>query len=227
MRAPAVLIIALLAGCAAPTEAPEKKDAAPRPLGIGWVGGEWRLCDRDTCPTPTPKTVVPSVRAAPVAAAAVAPAKPAAPSQPSAQAPVPAAAPAKPVADRPAEQPAPDSVVVHFAFASQMPTPDGLRALEAALAQIRERGVARIEGYTDDLGTEAYNERLAGTRARFVLAWLKKRGAIRTAPILARGKCCYAAPNDTEEGRAANRRAVIVLGSQGTNLPTTTKENRT
>lgn len=175
----------ILAGCASGPQV-DQPDSTQREIGIGWIRHEWRTCEEEgSCPRPTQKTVV---LAAPVALQAK---------------PQPTAEPRSPVAVE--RQP----VIVHFEFAAATPTKVDALELEEALTRIREGDTLRIIGHTDDIGSAAFNDRLARRRAEFVAAWLKRHGVKNPMRIEAQGKCCYVAPNDSDKGRAANRRAEI------------------
>lgn len=69
----------------------------------------------------------------------------------------------------------------------------------------------RIEGHTDDIGSMEYNLRLSGNRAKSIKDHLVEMGInqsrITTAGL---GYTQPIASNDTEEGRALNRRAEII-----------------
>jgi len=67
-----------------------------------------------------------------------------------------------------------------------------------------------VYGHTDSTGSEAYNQQLSERRANSVAAYLESRG-VQSARIGTRGfgETQPIAPNDTEEGRAANRRVEI------------------
>lgn len=69
----------------------------------------------------------------------------------------------------------------------------------------------RVEGHTDSLGTKAANSVLSLQRASAVAAYLSGRG-IKKARVTAIGMADAhpIAPNDTEVGRAKNRRIEIV-----------------
>lgn len=175
----------LLAGCAG-IRPIEPQDPPPRRVSVGWIRQDWRTCNEDdSCPRPTPKTVVPP---APIPTAGL------------------STTPEKP---RPTTTTESKPVIVQFVFAQAMPTEAGAAQLERLLRQIRERDAIRIAGHTDDIGGLAVNERLAHRRAEFVAKWLKGHGVRNTMDVDARGKCCYVAANDSEEGRAANRRVEI------------------
>lgn len=175
----------LLAGCAG-IRPIEPQDPPPRRISVGWIRQDWRICNEDdSCPRPTPKTIVP---AAPIPTAGQLPTT------------------EKP---RPTMTTERKPAIVHFVFAQATPTEAGAAQLDGLLSQIRERDAIHIVGHTDDIGSLAVNERLANRRAEFVTKWLKRRGIRNPMDVEARGKCCYVAANDSEEGRAANRRVEI------------------
>jgi outer membrane protein OmpA-like peptidoglycan-associated protein len=70
----------------------------------------------------------------------------------------------------------------------------------------------RIEGHTDDQGRPASNLRLSKRRAKTVLDWLVKNGITRTR-LESQGysQTQPIADNDSEEGRASNRRVMFVI----------------
>jgi len=199
----------LLSGCSGAwlsKAEPNAQEQRARLIGIGWGGHDWRSCEEDkTCPKPTPKTVVlsapwPSVIAPP-------------------QLPEPsvASAPKPDIAHR-----------VNFQFSQAVPTKEGADQLTKILRGIRKTHVIHITGHTDDLGGNRFNDRLALRRAGFVAAWLKRRGIRIPMEIEARGKCCYLASNNTDDGRAANRRVEVVLRERQSdltsNMTSTTKK---
>jgi outer membrane protein OmpA-like peptidoglycan-associated protein len=74
----------------------------------------------------------------------------------------------------------------------------------------------QIEGYTDSIGSDSYNQRLSERRAESVKHYLIQHFPIRSERLVARGfgKSKPIAPNDTSEGRDKNRRVEVVnLGS--------------
>ena len=80
------------------------------------------------------------------------------------------------------------------------------------LASYAERPV-RIEGHTDSMASDSYNQALSERRARSVAAWLTKHGAassrISTAGL---GEGRPVGDNATPAGRQSNRRVEIVIG---------------
>ena len=70
----------------------------------------------------------------------------------------------------------------------------------------------RIEGYTDDIGTKAYNQKLALKRAMAVKDFLVKEGIKpERIQIVGFGKERYIAENTTPIGRLTNRRAEFIV----------------
>lgn len=70
----------------------------------------------------------------------------------------------------------------------------------------------RIEGHTDAIASDAYNQALSERRARSVSAWLTARG-IPAARLTTRGvgEAKPVADNRTAEGRQRNRRVEVVI----------------
>ena len=75
-----------------------------------------------------------------------------------------------------------------------------------------------IEGHTDSLGSEAYNDRLSKQRAETVRNHLVENYNIDAGRITAvgYGESRPVASNDTEEGRYQNRRVVAVVSATTT-----------
>ena len=85
--------------------------------------------------------------------------------------------------------------------------------LGAAVTYLKANPNTRVEiqAHTDSKGSEAYNQKLSERRAASVLAFLKENG-IDAGRMTTRGfgKDQPVADNATDEGRALNRRAVII-----------------
>jgi outer membrane protein OmpA-like peptidoglycan-associated protein len=98
---------------------------------------------------------------------------------------------------------------VNFAKAKATLTKDSERILEQAFIALVLHPDIRIEiaGYTDNTGNPVKNDQLSLERANTVREWLVNRG-IDPSRLLTVGKGAREpiAPNDTPEGRAANRR---------------------
>ena len=92
------------------------------------------------------------------------------------------------------------------------------RESEAVLDQFLEfltenpRISIQIQGHTDDIGSSADNLRLSENRARSVYSYLVGKGVAATRiSYRGFGESMPVAPNDSEEGRAKNRRTVFVI----------------
>ena len=103
--------------------------------------------------------------------------------------------------------------------------PAGERALGEAARIINERaaGPVRVEGHTDAVGADAYNQRLSERRAAAVKTWLVKQGGVRAAAVTTKGfgaKRPVAANtkpdgSDDPDGRQRNRRVEIIIQKKG------------
>jgi OOP family OmpA-OmpF porin len=101
----------------------------------------------------------------------------------------------------------------HFAFNKAVLTAVAKDTLNSVVPFLKEHGDAMVEidGYTDSIGSDAYNQKLSERRANAVKAYLVSQG-IAASRITAKGfgKSQPVADNATEAGRAANRRAVVI-----------------
>jgi outer membrane protein OmpA-like peptidoglycan-associated protein len=90
-------------------------------------------------------------------------------------------------------------------------TRDSIAQMAAALRKIGIRRV-RVEGHTDSVGSRDYNIELSRRRAEAVSRELAAHG-LKDAEIVRRGLGDEhpAAPNDTRDGRARNRRVTIMV----------------
>ena len=90
--------------------------------------------------------------------------------------------------------------------------------MQRAINFVKKYPVAQItvEGHTDDIGTEQYNQSLSERRAEAVKKYLVKEGGIDETKIstIGYGESKPVTLNDTAEGRAANRRAEILVLSK-------------
>ena len=69
-------------------------------------------------------------------------------------------------------------------------------------------------GHTDSMGTEAYNQKLSERRAQAVYQYLVSRGIDGSIiDVMGRGELDPVASNETEAGRALNRRVDIHVGT--------------
>lgn len=93
-----------------------------------------------------------------------------------------------------------------------------LAKLGQALTPILASGASvRIEGHTDSLGPDQYNQRLSQKRAESVKRYLVQHSTLPPERLVAEGygKSRPIAPDDTPEGRSQNRRVQVVnLGTK-------------
>jgi OOP family OmpA-OmpF porin len=108
-----------------------------------------------------------------------------------------------------------DAVSIHVRFSTGTTQVDSQsqHQLEHA-AQFLKRypdSSIRIEGHTDSTGSEAHNLKLSQQRAEQIRTLLIKQFGANPAQLIAKGfgESKPIAPNDTPEGRLANRRVVI------------------
>jgi len=73
-----------------------------------------------------------------------------------------------------------------------------------------------VEGHTDNVGIDEYNERLSALRAEAVVQYLINRGGIAPKRLVSKGWGTRKpkATNDTDEGRAKNRRVEFHIVTQ-------------
>lgn len=107
-----------------------------------------------------------------------------------------------------------DENVAGFALSNAV-LPDEVRAyLDRFVADLRALPIAahvEIEGHTDSTGPPDYNARLGMARADNARRYLHENHQLplHKMSIISYGEDQPVAPNDTREGRAANRRVVI------------------
>lgn len=131
---------------------------------------------------------------------------------PIAAAPAPAPPPATVMAPPPA--PAPVYVIkdVNFDFDKSTLKPTATAALDQVVADLRRQSDVRYEiiGFTDSIGSDAYNQGLSERRAAAVRDYLVAHGvAVAQLTASGRGETNPMATNGTESGRAQNRRVEI------------------
>lgn len=103
---------------------------------------------------------------------------------------------------------------VLFAYDSANVEPRFRQTLDRVADTLAEYNQTYVDvyGHTDSIGSDAYNQALSERRATAVADYLAGRG-VQAARIGTRGygETQPVQPNDTEEGRAANRRVEIKL----------------
>ena len=169
-------------------------------------------CAPAGCPPRTPKTLVASLDA---------PSPATVPDSSQAASPPPAPS----AADLPRSIPSLDSpgkrITLIFAFGRSTLTATHKAQLRAVLADLRRSSRIVVAGRTDDLGSEAFNQALALARGLAVRDYLLDLDLQLPARIAidARGRCCYAAPNDDEQSRSRNRRVELAYAGDAGDLP--------
>jgi outer membrane protein OmpA-like peptidoglycan-associated protein len=207
----------LLAGCAALNVDHPKEPLAQLPNRPGLVrlaiaqlqygnSAPFQVCVGDACPKPTSKTLASTTPRSNTDV--VMPA----------ELPTIAAPALKPLAtlvqaelSKPPVEPRPKTVMITFASGAAMLTPVARKTLDAVAPEARTAETIEIRGRTDELGGAQLNEVLARSRALAVRDYLHQQKLHEHTLIRVsfKGLCCYLAGNDTEEGRAANRRVEI------------------
>ena len=148
-------------------------------------------------------------------------------------APAPVAPPPPPPAPAPVEAPAPTKVVidlrgVNFKFdypkkghvraseigqALAVPTSDSIALLDQAVDTLKRYPDVHVTvaGYTDSVGTPAYNQALSERRAQIVYDYLTSHGidASRLEGPIGHGENDPIGDNSTDAGRAQNRRVEL------------------
>ena len=121
------------------------------------------------------------------------------------------------------EKPVSFDLTVEFAFNSDEITGVAFQEMLELLRFLREYPStnAVIEGHSDSIGAEAYNQQLSERRAQAVVTALTNSGIeSRRLSAVGYGESKPIASNATEEGRQKNRRVtVVVSGTTKTNCP--------
>jgi outer membrane protein OmpA-like peptidoglycan-associated protein len=107
------------------------------------------------------------------------------------------------------------SFEVHFAFNSHELTPEATKTLDQLGDALNSPYLSpycfRIEGHTDSIGSDAYNQDLSVRRANSVVRYLVDHQHVDETRLLpvGYGETHPVASNDTDEGRQKNRRAQV------------------
>jgi len=106
---------------------------------------------------------------------------------------------------------------VQFGLGKADLTPETKKALDAVVAEIKanpER-VIEVDGHADALGSNEYNKKLSDSRAHAVSQYLIQKGVPATnVRVAAFGEEKPVASNDTDEGRAQNRRVEMFVTNE-------------
>jgi outer membrane protein OmpA-like peptidoglycan-associated protein len=101
---------------------------------------------------------------------------------------------------------------VNFAFNSAELTPQSKAILDNQVAKLKANKGAKVQvaGHCDIVGSDAYNQKLSEKRAQSVMNYFISQGIDgNLMTVVGYGKFKPIAPNDTEEGRAKNRRVEL------------------
>jgi OOP family OmpA-OmpF porin len=101
---------------------------------------------------------------------------------------------------------------VHFDFNKSKIRPGDAAILDEAADTLKSHSNVNVyvDGYCDAIGSEEYNLKLSQRRSDSVADYLEGKG-IPSSQLIPRGfgKTDFVAPNDTDEGRAQNRRVEL------------------
>ena len=119
---------------------------------------------------------------------------------------------------------------VNFDFDKATIRRDAADTLDEAANILRDQPDVEVsvDGHTDSVGTDAYNEKLSDRRARSVVVYLSEHG-VSASRLHAHGfgESKPVASNDTEDGRAQNRRVELnIVGTHAPHEGETYKEKR-
>lgn len=103
-----------------------------------------------------------------------------------------------------------DDVLFDFDRSTLRPEAEGILAPVLAMLQAEPDARIDIEGHTDWMGSDAYNQALSQRRAQAVVDWLVSRGIARERlNAIGKGEGEPLASNRTAEGRQLNRRVEV------------------
>jgi len=103
---------------------------------------------------------------------------------------------------------------VTFASGSARLTPTGMRELDKVVAYMNAQGGVRVnlDGHTDNTGPDRVNNPLSESRAVSAKSYLVSRGIAESRiTTTGHGSSQPVAPNDSDEGRARNRRVEVTV----------------
>lgn len=104
-------------------------------------------------------------------------------------------------------------VIVHFGFGDASLSANARTLIDQVAGQLPSARRIAISGRTDSVGSQQSNQALAVARANAVRDHLRTRYP-HLAPAVtleATGACCFAASNETPQGRALNRRVEVAI----------------
>ncbi|URM27916.1 OmpA family protein [Pseudomonas frederiksbergensis] len=124
--------------------------------------------------------------------------------------------PQYPASVKPVEPPVSEVITLNgnvlFAYNQSELMPEARSELDSLMVKLQNTDVVSVKvvGHTDSQGSDAYNQKLSERRASSVAAYLLSQGlAPNKLTSEGRGESQPVADNDTEEGRAQNRRVEL------------------
>jgi outer membrane protein OmpA-like peptidoglycan-associated protein len=103
---------------------------------------------------------------------------------------------------------------VHFDFNKATIRADAKPILDQAAATLKEHAsvAVTVEGHTDSIGSDTYNQKLSVRRAAAVREYLAGQGVDASRmTVVGKGESDPVASNDTADGRAQNRRVELLV----------------
>ena len=105
---------------------------------------------------------------------------------------------------------------VKFGFDTSDLSPEAMAAIDEFAAKIKQDNknvYVEIQGHTDNIGSEKYNQELGLLRAESVRRYLNQKQSfpLHRINVISYGKTTPVADNKTRTGRAQNRRVVLVV----------------
>jgi peptidoglycan-associated lipoprotein len=105
---------------------------------------------------------------------------------------------------------------VKFGFDRAELSPEARAALDQFATQLKDQNKSvyvEIQGHTDSVGDEQYNEELGLSRAEAVRRYLNQQHGfpLHRINVISYGETAAVSDNNTREGRATNRRVALVV----------------
>ena len=104
---------------------------------------------------------------------------------------------------------------VKFGFDKKILSDEAKAALDEFASQLKGQNknvYVEIQGHTDSIGSDAYNEKLGQDRADAVRVYLSKAGVpLHRMNSISYGESAPVADNGSRDGRSQNRRVVLVV----------------
>ncbi|HKI04864.1 MAG TPA: OmpA family protein [Thermoanaerobaculia bacterium] len=105
---------------------------------------------------------------------------------------------------------------VKFGFDTSDLSPEGQAAIDQFAEQLKSQNknvYIEIQGHTDNVGSEKYNEELGLLRAESVRRYLNQKHGfpLHRINVISYGETAGVADNNTREGRGQNRRVALVV----------------